>query len=322
MTDVNFYLGKILPEHFPFPLDRGAVEARLAALIRDIEQATSRRYTPVELCDGFLHVANANMVKAIQSISIAKGCDPRDYVLVAFGGAAGQHACAVADDLGIRQVLLHPDAGILSAYGIGVADVVRHAARGVYRPYSDAALRELDPLIAELAAAAKREVLAEGCRREHVEVRPALDLRYQGLDAWLTIPAPTAGTYADAYAEAHDKLYGYRTKGAPLEIVAVRVEVVGHTVAAESAFDACRPARCAARAHHDGLFPGAGNVCRNLRSRRLPPGDCIYRPGRRVRRHVDDGHRSRLARRSTVARRIAAERRRSEHPLRRPARSK
>ena len=76
VTDVNFYLGKILPEHFPFPLDRGAVETRLAALIREIEQATSRRYTPVELCDGFLQVANANMIKAIQSISIAKGCDP------------------------------------------------------------------------------------------------------------------------------------------------------------------------------------------------------------------------------------------------------
>ena len=87
-----------------------------------------------ELADGFLQVANANMVKAIRSISVAKGYDPRDYVLVAFGGAAPQHACAIADELGIRRVLNHPDAGILSAYGIGMADVVRHRAAGVYRP--------------------------------------------------------------------------------------------------------------------------------------------------------------------------------------------
>ncbi len=162
VTDVNFYLGKIPPEHFPFPLDRQAVERRLHDLIDEIERATARRYSPVELCDGFLQVANANMVKAIQSISIAKGCDPRDYVLVAFGGAAGQHACAVAAELGISQVLLHPDAGISSAYGIGAADVVRHAARGVYQPYSSQLLQELEAVFAELGEQARREVLAEG----------------------------------------------------------------------------------------------------------------------------------------------------------------
>ena len=121
MTDLNFYLGKLLPEHFPFPLDRAAVEARLAKLINEIAAATGRRYSPVELCDGFLRVANSNMVKAIQSISVAKGCDPREYVLVAFGGAAGQHACAVARELRMPQVLVHPDASLLSAYGIGLA---------------------------------------------------------------------------------------------------------------------------------------------------------------------------------------------------------
>ncbi|MCH8046076.1 MAG: hydantoinase, partial [Planctomycetes bacterium] len=96
VTDVNFFLGKILPERFPFPLDRAAVENRLTDLCVEIEAATGTHYEPIELADGFLRVANANMVKAIRSISIAKGSDPREYVMVAFGGAAAQHSCAVA----------------------------------------------------------------------------------------------------------------------------------------------------------------------------------------------------------------------------------
>src|SRR5262249_17377200 len=138
----------------------------------------------------FLRVANANMVKPIRSISVAKGYDPREYVLVAFGGAAAQHACAVARELGMRQVLNHPDAGLLSAYGIGLADVTRHAQRGAYRPFTDEAQADVDRIFAELEATARAEVLAEGVPASQIEVRRSLDLRYQGLDAWLTIPEP------------------------------------------------------------------------------------------------------------------------------------
>ena len=90
-----------------------------------------------ELAAGFVRIANANMAQAIRSISLAKGYDPRDYVLVAFGAAGPQHACAVAAELGIRRILLHPDAGVLSALGIGLADVVKHQSAGVYRPLDD-----------------------------------------------------------------------------------------------------------------------------------------------------------------------------------------
>ena len=191
-------------------------------------------YTPIELCDGFLQVANANMVKAIQSISIAKGCDPRDYVLVAFGGAAGQHACAVADELGMREVLLHPDAGILER--------LRHrrwpmwsdiAARGVYQLYSQTPVRELATAIRRIDRSRSRRGAG---RRDFAGPRRgracSLDLRYQGLDAWLTIPEPTDGTIMrHAYAAEHEKLYGYRSEERAVEIVAARVEVVGHTAA-------------------------------------------------------------------------------------------
>jgi 5-oxoprolinase (ATP-hydrolysing) len=229
VTDLNFYLGKILPRHFPFPLDRAAVERRLESLIETIAAATGRRYTPMELCDGFLQVANSNMIKAIQSISVAKGYDPRDYVLVAFGGAAGQHACAVAEELGMRQVLLHPDAGLLSAYGIGLADITRHRASGVYQPYSEELVADLSSRFDEMSSEARREVLAEGVAASEIDVHHALDLRYRGLDAYLTIAEPASGNYADAYAAEHERLYGYRREGQPLEIVAARVEVVGRS---------------------------------------------------------------------------------------------
>ncbi|MEX2288466.1 MAG: hydantoinase/oxoprolinase family protein, partial [Planctomycetaceae bacterium] len=126
VTDLNLYLGKILPSRFPFSLDREAVERRLLALCDRIAASTmGRRFTPDELAEGFLEIANANMVRAIRKISVAKGYDPADYVLATFGGAGGQHACAIAKELGIQQILIHPYAGILSAYGIGLADVRR-----------------------------------------------------------------------------------------------------------------------------------------------------------------------------------------------------
>ena len=230
VTDMNFYQGKILADHFPFPLDQATVRRRLQAMCDEIALATGRPYQPHELADGFLCIANANMVKAIRSVSIAKGADPREYVLVAFGGAAGQHACAVARELAVRQIICPPDAGVLSAYGIGLADVARHRVTGVYRPYSEAALAELEALLGNLAGEAREEVVAEGVAADQVEVQRSLDLRYRGLDACLTIAEPPAGgNYADSYVAEHKKLYGYVHEGRPLEIVAARVEVVGRT---------------------------------------------------------------------------------------------
>jgi len=231
VTDVNFFLGKILPQYFPFPLDRPAVEARLAALCTEIASKTGTHYTPVELADGFTRVANANMVKPIRSISIAKGYDPRDYVLVSFGGAAAQHACSVARELGMATVLNHPDSGILSAYGIGLADIVRHAERGIYRPYSPAALDELADTFVELEKKARGEVQAEGIPDGRIAVRNSLDLRYVGVDAALNIPEPQTASYRDAYIAEHRRLYGYVHEKRALEIVAVRVEVTGRVEA-------------------------------------------------------------------------------------------
>ena len=230
VTDLNFYLGKIPSERFPFPLDKQAVERRLAELVEIISAATGKSYTPIELCEGFLRVADANMVKAIQAVSVAKGYDPREYLLVGFGGAAGQHSCAVARELGMRQVLSHPDAGLLSAYGIGQADVVRHRATAVYRELSAALLDELEPAFAELESAASAEIAAEGIAAQRIEVKRFLDVRYRGVDATLTVAiGPTSPPPAAAYEAEHRRLYGYVRPGKPLEATAARVEAVGRT---------------------------------------------------------------------------------------------
>lgn len=236
VTDINFFLGKILPEHFPFPLDRAAVERRLDDLIQIVQQQTGKQYTRIELADGFLRIANANMVKPIRSISIAKGYDPREYVLVCFGGAAAQHACAIARELGQTKVLNHPDAGILSAYGMGVADITRHREQGIYAPCTAETMQQVEAKAQPLIQAAREEILAEGIAAEQIESRQSLDLRYVGLDAYLTIEEPTvtdpqakANAYQTAYEEKHRQLYGYVQRGKSIEVGALRIEVIGHT---------------------------------------------------------------------------------------------
>lgn len=234
VTDVNLLLGKILPEYFPFPVDREATEFRARTIANEVEQSTGTCYNTIELADGFLRIAVANMAAAIRSISISEGADPRNYVLVAFGGAAAQHACAVARELGICKILNHPDAGILSARGIGQADVTRHAAIGVYQPYSGDQLSLFEATFDRLVAAPRAEIQNEGIANDRIETQRSLDLRYSGLDAFLTISQPDDGDYRAAYQAEHRRRYGYIHESRELEIVAARVEVIGRRAEAMS----------------------------------------------------------------------------------------
>jgi 5-oxoprolinase (ATP-hydrolysing) len=168
VTDVNLYLGKILPEFFAFPLDRSAVEKRLTELCQQIEQAIGIRYSPEELALGFTKIANANMAAAMKKVSIARGYDVRDYVLVSFGGAGAQHACSLARELGVKSILQHPFAGILSAYGIGMANVQRFAQRHVGKPLNDVNLASLEPVFKRMEAELREQVLAEGIPAQRI----------------------------------------------------------------------------------------------------------------------------------------------------------
>ncbi len=228
LTDANVVLGRIPADLFPFPLDRAAVERRFHELIERIERATGRRYHPYELAAGYVSIANAHMAAAIKKISVQRGYDPREHVLVSFGGAGGQHACAIARELGITRILLHPYAGVLSAFGIGMADVTRFAARGVGGLLDATTLAAIEPLFKELESELRREVEEEGVPAEQIApARRLLDLRYDGQDAFLTIEEPHDGAWRPAFESRHQQLYGFTHPERPVEVCAARLEVAG-----------------------------------------------------------------------------------------------
>lgn len=229
VTDLNLYLGKIIPSRFPFALDRGAVEQRLTELCQEIEASPmGKTYTPLELAEGFLQIANANMVRAIRNISVARGYDPADYVLVSFGGAGSQHACAIARSLGIHEVLIHPWSGILSAFGIGQADVRRFGQQSVLQPWTDDLQQELQTRFAELDQSVYEEVRAEGIPPERIQVpEHSLEMRYLGTDATIQIRCQEGLDELTQFEQEHLRLYGYKHTGRGIEVTALRTEIVG-----------------------------------------------------------------------------------------------
>lgn len=227
VTDLNFYLGRIAVERFPFLLQRPPVEQQLTKLAAEVDVALGEKLTNTQLAEGLLKIANANMARAVRSISVAKGADPVDYVLVAFGGAAAQHACGVARELEIRKVLNHPDAGILSAYGIGQADAVRHAVTGMSQSLDAAPAVQLEPIFAQLEAEPRQEILDEGFLPAQISVQRSLDLRYFGTDASLSIDYTPNKNLGDAFQSLHRQQFGYAHEGNAIEIAAARVQVIG-----------------------------------------------------------------------------------------------
>jgi 5-oxoprolinase (ATP-hydrolysing) len=229
ITDVNLFLGKILTDHFAFPLDLAAVGRRLDELIAEIEGASGQRYTRKRLAAGFTEIANANMAAAIRKISLARGYDVREYILVGFGGAGAQHACAIARELGIGRILLHPYAGVLSAFGIGMADVVKHAARDVGMPYGNDMLATLEPLFTEMERDLRGQIRAEGIASGAITCARSLDLRYAGQSSAINVPCPANGDYAPEFERRHRQLYGFAFAGRAIEVQAARMEAIGAT---------------------------------------------------------------------------------------------
>lgn len=224
VTDINLFLGKLVPEHFPFPLDYQAVKKRLHELAWEVEQATGETLGPIRLAQGLDQIASGNMAAAIRQISVAQGYDPRDYLLVPFGAAAQQHACAVAEELEVTKVLCHPDAGILSARGIGLAPVVRHAEQGIYQPLASLTdsqmVTQQNLLQNELAT----QLLAEGVAKDEIEFATEVELRYQGVDAGLRVPYRSLKQAALAFEKLHQQRFGYLHASKTLEVVMLRIE--------------------------------------------------------------------------------------------------
>ena len=229
VTDLNVALGRVPSDHFPFPINTSAVHRQLKQLCEQIAVSPlEKTYTPLELAEGFLRIANENMVRAIRKISVVRGFNPADHALVSFGGAGGQHACAIARTLGIKTILIHPYAGILSAYGIGLADVRRYREQSIFRELNAETLVALEEVFQTLTAGATTDVIADGVPDDQIsETLHSLDLRYTGAETTLNINRPVDGNYETSFTARHRELYGYTHPDKTLEVTTARVEVVG-----------------------------------------------------------------------------------------------
>ncbi len=241
VTDCNVMLGKLSPDFFPAvfgpgadqPLDRDVVAARFESLAAEILAATGKAMTPVEIAEGFVTIAVENMAKAVRQISIQRGYDVTKYVLACFGGAGGQHACLVADALGMTEVMIHPFAGVLSAYGMGLADLRTLREATVERPLTDAAA-ELTAKADGLAAEAEAALWAQNVPLVRVESIPSLLVKYAGTDTPLRVPLGDAEAVRAAFETLHRRRFGFVSPTTALVVEALAVEAIGHADAGEA----------------------------------------------------------------------------------------
>ncbi|MES2113796.1 MAG: hydantoinase B/oxoprolinase family protein [Pseudomonadota bacterium] len=235
VTDCNVMLGRIQPAHFPhvfgpngdLPLDRDEVVQRFTAMAAQIERETGTRLSPSAVADGFLAVAVDNMAQAIKSISVERGYDVSRYAMCCFGGAGGQHACRVADVLGMTQIVIHPFAGVLSAFGMGLADIRAMREAAVEQVLSDAALEALQPQLAALARQAGAELLAQQVAPDDIKVELCARLKYQDSDSAFVIPVASHVEMAEAFATQYRSRFGFVMEGQPLVIESVSAEAIG-----------------------------------------------------------------------------------------------
>ncbi|MCH7956633.1 MAG: hydantoinase B/oxoprolinase family protein [Proteobacteria bacterium] len=243
VTDCNVMLGKIQPRFFPRvfgpdadkPLDDAEVHLRFDALAREITAATGDERSPEEVAEGFLRIAVENMTNAIKHISVQRGYDVTEYTLNCFGGAGGQHACMVADALTMNRVFIHPYAGVLSAYGMGLADVRAMRQRSVEARLEAGLTAELAAQLATLEADARAEVHDQGVNSDHIAVLRKVHLRYDGTDTALVVDFAERARMVAAFTEAHRRRFGFVMPGRGHVVELVSVEAIGTTDSVEDA---------------------------------------------------------------------------------------
>ncbi len=231
VTDANVMLGRLQPAHFPRlfgPDGDAALDADVVGMAFD-ELAARMGQDRMAAAEGFLHVAVSNMARAIKQVSVAKGQDPARFALACFGGAGGQHACLVADELGMETVFIHPLAGVLSAYGMGLADQVVLREQAVELPFGPDAMPALHQVADTLAHAAGAELAAQGAVATTVHRR--VHLRYAGTEASLAVTLDDHA--AAAFADAHRARFGFVTPGRALmaEQIAIEAIAAGEVIA-------------------------------------------------------------------------------------------
>jgi 5-oxoprolinase (ATP-hydrolysing) len=263
VTDANVMVGKIQPAFFPkvfgpnadAALDREVVVAKFGAMAAEIERATGTKRSAEEVAEGFIDIAVGAMANAIKKISVARGYDVTRYTLQCFGGAGGQHACRVADALGMDRVFAHPLAGVLSAYGMGLADqsVMREAA--IERPLADA-LPIVGERLAALAAEAEAELQRQGVSGGRVHTQRRVHVRYEGTDSALIVPFGSVAEIQSAFEAAYRQRFAFLMKERALVVEAVSVEAIGAGDAPAEAVQATAAPQAAPVAETVRMFSG------------------------------------------------------------------
>ncbi len=288
VTDCNVMLGKLAPAFFPNvfgeagdqALDAGCVRDRFTALAAQIATTTGDDRTPEQVAEGFLQIAIENMANAIKKISIQRGYDVTRYTLNCFGAAAGQHACLVADALAIKSVLIHPYAGVLSAYGMGLADlrVIREAAVEALLSTDDMAV--LEDTLDGLEADGRREMREQGVEDALIRCVRKIRVRYEGTDTPLEVDFGGVDAVVAAFEAVHRGRFGFISEDKSHIVEALAVEVIGATDSAEDpqivdpgdGVDPCP------LAHHRVVFGGTAHETGFFARAGLAPGSCIAGP--------------------------------------------
>jgi 5-oxoprolinase (ATP-hydrolysing) len=281
VTDANVLLGKIQPHYFPHvfgpqanePLNRDVVQKQFNALAKDMQR-------PAEaIAEGFVHIAVQQMANAIKKISVARGYDVTRYTLQCFGGAGGQHACLVADALGMTRVLVHPMAGVLSAYGMGLADQNVMREKAVEQLLSAEVLPHLQQTMEALSKSAQTEFSQQAVDITHLEVHQRVHVRYLGSDAALVVPFGSLQAMQQAFEKAYQQRFAFLMANKPLMVEAVSVEVLlkGEALAEQvHALHPLRdvPQRDTVKVYANGEWRDAALVVRED----LCPGDVLQGP--------------------------------------------
>jgi 5-oxoprolinase (ATP-hydrolysing) len=319
VTDANVMLGRVQPAHFPSvfgpdgdaPLDAEIVRRRFVELAADIRAASGDDRSPEQVAEGFLQIAVANMANAVKKISVQKGHDVTSYVLTTFGGAGGQHACAVADALGIRTVLVPPMAGVLSALGIGLADTTAMRERSVEIRLETAALDRLAQVADSLEETTRAELLDEGIAAERIRVVRRVHLRYEGTDTAIAVELAGLEAMNTAFEANHRATYSF-LMDRPLVAGAVSVEATGLTEQPDLSRVGDQVADATGSADTVRVYAGGSWRDAPLRHReRMAPGETVTGPAIIAEANattvVDDGWRATMTDAGhLVAQRVAA----------------
>lgn len=243
VTDANVMLGKIQPDFFPQvfgpdgdqKMDADVVREKFSAIAAEIKKATGDDRKPEEVAEGFLKIAIENMANAIKQISVQRGYDVTKYTLNCFGGAGGQHACLVADSLGMTRVFVHPFAGVLSAYGMGLADqrVMREFA--VEATLTEELMSELKDRLAAMEADGRREMVEQGADESTLTSIAKAHLRYEGTDTALVIDFDEIAAMTTAFEDAHRQQFGFVSPEKNHIVEALSLEVIAPGDAVEDA---------------------------------------------------------------------------------------